>query len=1069
MPPNRHRFGKQKAAPALTQQILAAAALACLVPSEAEPVTQYTSCDLSAVFNRSHLHAPFYRGEAEDFGWLKPGVLKVAVPSRRGREISVPFRILDPAGNNDKSLIVTGGRKNDFPDCFRVPIFRAGVRRVYVLGLAGGWVGPERGTPLGDVTLRFDDGSELRKMLRAGIEIDDWVRHTATGAALAVARGPGRAGPHADVLAIDVPDSQRSRVLTWLVLDDRDPAVSLTLFAVTVEEAPPPDADRRRTAAARREVARLAPVLEQRMEKSVAALRRNGFEAEATQFERTFAQLRVSLEKPGPVSPEALVAVLPRIERLADSATRLTRKRRFSRKPDPTAPTFPAPSDYMIVLNRFPLWAERGWHDGYRGDPKLGWFGQGGNGENSLRTLANFVFVYCLLATDALYDPTPSGVSRDDLLHHARAAIRYMTRTHVSGDLPCNNGKPWGNHWQSAWWTAKMAAGVQLLGDRLSPREKAAVKRVVTHEADRHLARPAPSGLRNDTKAEENAWDSEILAWASGLYPEHPHASAWERKAREFFINTLSVAADRTDATLVDGRPVRDQVYTQNVHPEFTIENHGAYHFGYMACPLHSLTWAWNAYVRTGRRPPQALFHHFRDVWNTIRHTALYNGRFAYLGGKDWARYAYGLYFVMPPLVLLGNEFGDADARLLERQRFRTFEWEQRGNGDGGFFGDRFTHDAVRGWPSEYETDAACLLALCRLMHRGRLLIAPSTPESFQQSVTGVFSSRSCEWTLARTPKAFAAFSWRTLDRVHQMGIFVPAGCDDMAEWAPDNLLGSLRIRGENLRERTVEHRERLGPVAFTTAGVIQHRIRGTVAATRSLCFAALPTHGAAVLIDFCVANRDIIVDGRAGLDFRLPNDIFNGNSRTLTWSGGHTRLRGVGGTPHKIAAVTPWLNVDGKLGLVCLGNDRLTIHDVTARNAPWASLLCERIAWDEHFGPETFRAGDRLRRLAFVLVAGDALATRACAAESRLLETVPADTSVAVAVTLPAGGPVVVVANFANRPQDVRLNCPPKLRTWMTGPETSVETGQVRVRVPPRSATVFSPAVSTEKAPLNE
>ncbi len=1071
MPPlNRHRFGEIKAAPALARQCLAASLVCALSARAAVPGTQFTPCDLSAVVNRSHVRAPFYPGETENFGWLKPGLMKVVVDARRGPEGPVPFQVLDPAGNHGRSLIVTGGSRNDFPRRFRIPLFRSGVRRVFLLGLAGGWVSAaKQGAPLAEISLRFDNGSELRKVLRAGIEVDDWLRHTATHAVPATAQAPGGAGPHADVLAIDIPALQQDRVLTWLVLDDRDPAVSLTLFAVTVEELPGPDGDARRTAAVQHEIARLAPAVEKQLEKSIAALHRNGFKAEAVEFKRRLVRLRASLERSEPGPPEALASILSRLERLADSATLLTRKRRFTRKPDPAAPTFPAPADYMVLLNRFPLWAERGWHDGYRGNPELGWFGQGGNAENSLRTLANFIFVYCLLATDALYDPTPSGVTRDNLLRHARAAIRYMTRTHVTGDMPCNNGRPWGNHWQSAWWTAKMAAGVQLLGDRLSLWDKKAVKRVIVHEADRHLVRRAPSGLRYDTKAEENAWDSEILAWASGLYPDHPHAPAWERKAREFFMNTLSVAADRTDATLVDGRPVRDQVYTRNVHPDFTIENHGAYHFGYMACPLHSLTWAWNAYVRTGRRPPKALFHHFRDVWSVARRTALYNGRFAYLGGKDWARYAYGLYFIMPPLVLLGNEFGDADARLLEKLRFIAFEREQRSNGDGSFFGDRFTHNVMRGWPSEYETDTACLLALCRLMHRGRPLIAPSTLESFQRRMTGVLSSRSCEWTLARTPRAFAAFSWRTLDRTRQMALFIPANCDDMAEWAPDNLLGNLRIRGENARKRSIEYRERLGPVAFTTTGVIRRRLHGeaSTAASQFLCFAALPARNTAILIDLCVADRDIVVDGRAGLDFRLPNDVFNRNTRTLTRAGGRTRLRGVGGTPRKITAVTSWLNVDDRLGFVCLGNDRLTVHDAAARNAPWASLLCERITWDEHPGPETFRAGDRIRRLAFVLVAGNAEVTRACADESLLIETSPAETSVAVASALPDGGRVVVVANFADTAQDVRVNCPPKFRKGMTGPGTRFEAGQVRVSVPPLSAAVFPPtAIAAKMAP---
>ena len=48
------------------------------------------------------------------------------------------------------------------------------------------------------------------------------------------------------------------------------------------------------------------------------------------------------------------------------------------------------------------------------------------------------------------------------------------------------------------------------------------------------------------------------LAVAASMFSTHPHAAAWNEKAIEYMMNTLSVPQDAFDKTLVDGRPVSD-------------------------------------------------------------------------------------------------------------------------------------------------------------------------------------------------------------------------------------------------------------------------------------------------------------------------------------------------------------------------------------------------------------------------------------------------------------------------------------------------------------------------------
>lgn len=173
---------------------------------------------------------------------------------------------------------------------------------------------------------------------------------------------------------------------------------------------------------------------------------------------------------------------------------------------------YPNEENYMQLLEQFALYSERGWKGNYLSDRHLGCFGDPGSGENGMRSMGNYVFTTSLLASDPTYNSNTSGITQSVLLDRAKCGLNYMTRSHVTGDIPCGDGHQWGDGWQSAWWTTKMALGAQLIWNALSQEQQAAVQRVVVFEASRHLDRTVPSGMAEDTKAEENAWDTEILA-----------------------------------------------------------------------------------------------------------------------------------------------------------------------------------------------------------------------------------------------------------------------------------------------------------------------------------------------------------------------------------------------------------------------------------------------------------------------------------------------------------------------------------------------------------------------------
>lgn len=737
---------------------------------------------------------------------------------------------------------------------------------------------------------------------------------------------------------------------------------------------------------------------------------------------------------PGEPATRKTTVLVPRSTALAPAPHR--DRLHLVKKPNYAGKSYPSAAGMMRILERFPMYSERGWHASYLGNPALGYFGDSNHAEMGLRAMGNYVFVTALLATDPAYDPRPSGVTRNILLARARACLAYMTRAHVTGDIECADGYKWGDHWQSAWWTARMAAGARILWPKLTAQERANVERVIVHEADRHLARTPPSGEASDTKSEENAWDSEVLAWAVGMFPNHPNAAAWRLKLIEFCMNTLSTAQDKNDPTQVDGKPVRDWMVTANIHEDYTIENHGAYHFCYMACPLHSLAWGFEGLVGGGQAAPDALFHHYQDVWRWVKRSYVGEGRFAYLSGKDWPRYAYGLSFVLPATVAAQLRFGDPDARRMERDRIALLEREQIINSDGSFYGGRFTRNILAGRTAEYETDTYANLALCYLLHRHGKTPAPTDSEKLRQRLAGSWSSPQSGWVFGRSTKLFASFSWRNLSGVHPIGLFIPAGCADMAEWMPEQLVGQFEIDAVDARKTKYQHAEAVSKPGFSTTGeIVYSDSSGAPLVRRQVSFSALTGEGIAVVLERSVAVAPVKVKSSRGVNLALANDIFNGSARKIAKQGHEIRLTGAtnlgtveAANPEANAVSStdlqvqsPWLCVDQRLGIALLTGARFTLHDVAGRNAPWGSLQYDTISAQES-GERALNAGESILDSAFVLIAGDGAMTAKVHA-SGLTGAVADYPSVRYAVvTAPSGKRYLIVANLDGFARSVRV-----------------------------------------------
>ena len=535
------------------------------------------------------------------------------------------------------------------------------------------------------------------------------------------------------------------------------------------------------------------------------------------------------------------------------------------------------------LLARLPRYLANAWHVS---DAGKAWFGDGSSGENGVRSNANVAFA---LATWIRAQPDPAAPALATHRERAASVLHYLCDSHRSGGATCAWGGTWGLEWQSSWWAAKMGLAVLQLGELFDEELRDEVARVVAAEADRHLSRHAPTGLFLDTKAEETAWDCEALAVALAIAPAHANVQAWRAKLVEFSFNVFSVPQDRLSTAEIGGQKVAEAVYTCNLHGDFSLENHGSYHFCYVASPLLSKAYCYFALRWAGEQIPPALQHHVDDVWALARNTFLTH-RFAYLGGQDWARYTYGEYFIVPALSYLDATLADPAIQRIRQARLDVLSAEAADNDDGSFYGKRFTAGSFSGQLGKYETDTFACMALTQALaslaerapaHASRTPLPEMAPEFAHVSPEGQF----CFW---RTPELFFSFAWSYLGKDIPSLAFGPVDRDDMLEWHAGNGVGRVTVLSEDITVG-VRMLRRVGS---------RIEIRGeTVTRDRK----GRPLYETRLSIDFDRSTQSVRVVHKvtsmrrlwlariAGLTFRVPNDRFNGFQREVA-AGGQTQ-----------------------------------------------------------------------------------------------------------------------------------------------------------------------------------
>lgn len=420
-------------------------------------------------------------------------------------------------------------------------------------------------------------------------------------------------------------------------------------------------------------------------------------------------------------------------------------------------------------------------------DPALKLLTRSQSGEHWIRPNTGAVAGFAFLYRFGTYDEGEVGTSREALLDETIVPmLRYLATTHVTGTRPTSDGKPWGDAWQSAHWTAHLAHAAWWVWDDLPDDLRGPLRRVVAHEADRIAATRPPHQVELDTKAEENAWNSQVLSTAVLLLPDDPRRPGWEKAFQVWALSSFLRPADATNTTTVDGRPVSEQFTGANIRDDFTLENHSIVHPDYMTCFSLSLGSALD-YAMTGRKAPEALLHNVAGLYENEKWFLMPDGGFVYPSGQDWELFRIPGWVNMH--VLAATFARDPEAWPLAQTALGTLEAMQaRSKGGAVYLADEWF------FPSTH-TDLIYALGRSWL----ELQAAPPAEGKLRERL-GVRRLDAGKIIVNRTPNAVHTLSW---------GPTVMAQCaafrlDRIVSPDPRSGIGQVRLRGQKELSKVV-------------------------------------------------------------------------------------------------------------------------------------------------------------------------------------------------------------------------------------------------------------------------
>ena len=527
--------------------------------------------------------------------------------------------------------------------------------------------------------------------------------------------------------------------------------------------------------------------------------------------------------------------------------------------------------------------------------------------ESGIRPNAHTAKGLALLARLVPAEAFPSDFSPALARDRALAMLRYLLRTHGASGEVCSDGKPWRNQWQSAYWAALTGEACWLLWDDLTPAERWLAARMICDEADRFVGVTPPANLTKDSKAEENAWNSQIVSLAFSMFPSHPRHTLWRETAVRWIASSFARGADLARTDPIDGKPLREWLTAANIFDDFTLENHGRVHPDYMAC-TYLLSSQIPLYTWGGHTPPAALDLNVQGINQVLQHLATPDGSMVYPNGQDW-----GLHRNIDWLEYhagLAVLHQDRCSAALLRQSLDTVRRMAARNPSGPvYLPDETKLASDQAMVLEYSAHTYALMAQ---LGEGP---EPLPADQLAAELAGRRVFESGRFGLMRTRDAIATFSWGA----QVMGQILPLRPDQLLSPETRGLIGYVALDASQ-PESPITHQIAVAPLA-ESLGVTGVLSRAGGAIEQRFGFLALPD-GRTLYVDIVTATgtaRPSVLDlGTLGVlnDTHWP---LHHGQRTLTFARGtHVFAAAKANDEAAIEFNSPWFNLDG-LGIVRL------------------------------------------------------------------------------------------------------------------------------------------------------
>ena len=181
------------------------------------------------------------------------------------------------------------------------------------------------------------------------------------------------------------------------------------------------------------------------------------------------------------------------------------------------------------------------------------------------------------------------------------------------------------------------------------------------------------------------------------------------------------------------------------------------------------------------------------------------------------------------------------------------------------------------------------------------------------------------------------------------------------------------------------------------------------------------------------------------GLALSVPNDVFNGFSRTLHTADGKRTLAAIPEAFERVGNAGNWLNLDDKLGVVSVYGGNPEVARLPGRQIPlniWNSegpkpgggyLYCEEIAQGVQEGLKYYGPRETIFDCAAVVMTADASATAAYAGADGAAQVDAGDPHLrAVKVKGGDGASWLILVNFSESPKTFT---PEQVSGWLGGP----------------------------------